>query len=86
MCGILEEFSQSVGRRLPLLHRLVDGADEATYLLEAAQSTLVDGPVSILGAIRRLVKVQDHAQLREYLLFAVRLQVVQDPLQCLFVK
>ena len=48
---ILEKLGEAMRGRLPLLGGLIDGAYESTYLLEAAQSTLTDGPVAVLRAI-----------------------------------
>ena len=73
LCGILEEFGETVWRSFTSLWRLVDWADQASKLLKTAQSAFTYVPVAELGTVLRLRKIQDHAQLSENLFLTVRL-------------
>jgi len=64
---------------------LVQVREEVSYLLEAVETALLRSPIFIGVVVSQLRERQQHAQLVERFLVAVRLHLLHDELKILFV-
>lgn len=89
--AVFQQFGQTTSRGAsPFLRgvfaSLVDSCKQFADILEGVEPAPLHGPVPVRWVLLQLWQTEQHAQLREGVLVAVRLQLLNHPLKSLLVN